>query len=59
MYGHDKFDLVAVFDGHNGPDVSRWAGHKIGEIFERLIETNVEPAQALEQVCLSSDPHKH
>jgi hypothetical protein len=49
VYGHDKFDLVAVFDGHNGPDVSMWAGHVIGQFFARLLET-MEPAEALKQV---------
>jgi serine/threonine protein phosphatase PrpC len=41
VFGHEKFDLVAVFDGHNGPDTSIWAGHKICHYVETLLESSV------------------
>eukprot|EP01127_Copromyxa_protea_P014527 TRINITY_DN4067_c0_g1_i1.p1 TRINITY_DN4067_c0_g1~~TRINITY_DN4067_c0_g1_i1.p1 ORF type:complete len:334 (-),score=47.94 TRINITY_DN4067_c0_g1_i1:91-1092(-) len=47
--GHEKFDLVAVFDGHNGTDVSIWAGHVIGQYLEKLLQNDVEPGEALKQ----------
>eukprot|EP01127_Copromyxa_protea_P023586 TRINITY_DN8889_c0_g1_i1.p1 TRINITY_DN8889_c0_g1~~TRINITY_DN8889_c0_g1_i1.p1 ORF type:complete len:171 (-),score=21.82 TRINITY_DN8889_c0_g1_i1:4-516(-) len=38
VFGHEKLDLVAVFDGHNGSDTSIWAGHKICSFIEALID---------------------
>lgn len=44
-----------MFDGHNGPDVSVWVGHHIGEYFEKLMKDEVDPAEALKLVCGSTN----
>jgi len=57
IYGHEKFDLVAVFDGHNGSDTSLWAGDRIGRYYSTLFDSGLEPDEALKKALFLTNEY--
>jgi len=47
IVGHEDYDLLGVFDGHNGSDTSVWAGNHIGRYFQLSLDTDLGPEEAL------------
>jgi len=45
--GNETYDLLGIFDGHNGADTSMWAGKHIGHYFQVSLASKSDPGAAL------------